>query len=212
MDYLELINKCLVELNYKQVSAFSELIKNDHKKIKNILNILNTEVCSSERWGFLQRKTQILLPKNTGEIENSVDGRIETVIIDGQRYDYYEDFEKFFTDSQPQNTYSLFNDKILFPIFSKDKTVEILYYTKNCAKNSQNVEKAFLENSEDVSLIPEKFVEPVLVYGTCMRLKGSPQHVRFSYWLSMYKEALANMRSRISASMDAVPSVKMFRR
>lgn len=212
MNYLELINKCLVELNYKQASTFAELIKNDHKKIKNILNVLNTEICGSEKWDFLQRRTQISLPKNTGEVENTVDGRIETVIIDGQRYDYHEDFEKFYTDSQPQNTYSLFNDKILFPIFDKNKTVEILYYTKNCAKNSEGVEKSSMENGEDVTLIPENFAEPVLVYGTCMRLKGSPEHVRFSYWLSMYKDALANMRSRVSASIDAVPSVKMYRR
>lgn len=212
MNYLELINKCLVELNYKQVSAFSELIKNDHKKIKNILNILNTEICNSERWNFLQRKAQILLPKNTGEIENIVEGRIETVIIDGQRYDYYDDFEKFFVDAQPQNTYSLFNDKILFPIFNQDKTVEILYYTKNCAKDSEGNEKFTFETGEDSSLIPDEFAEPVLVYGTCMRLKGNPQHIRFSYWLSMYKEALSNMRSKISGSIDAVPSVKMHRR
>lgn len=212
MNYLELINKCLVELNYKQVSAFTELIKNDHKKIKNIMNMLNTEVCSSERWHFLQRKAQLTLPKNTGEIENTIEGRIETVIIDGQRYDYYEDFEKFFVDAQPQNTYSLFNDKILFPVFNQEKTVEILYYTKNCAKNLQGQEKFNLESGDDISLIPESFAEPVLVYGTCMRLKGNPQHVRFSYWLSMYKEALSNMRSRVSSSMDAVPSVKMHRR
>ena len=35
MNYFDLVNKCLVELNYKQVNAFSELTKNDHKKIKN---------------------------------------------------------------------------------------------------------------------------------------------------------------------------------
>lgn len=212
MTYLELINKCLVELNYKQVSAFSELTKNEHKKIKNIINVLNTEICSSDRWNFLQRKASITLPKNTGEIENTIDGRIETVIIDGQRYDYYEDFEKYFTGSQPQNTYSLFNDKILFPIFNKDKTVEILYYTKNCAKDSQGKEKFSLEDAQDSSLIPEIFAEPVLVYGSCLRLKGNVQNIRFSYWMSMYKDALANMRARISASMDASPSVKMFRR
>ena len=212
MTYLELINKCLVELNYKQVVAFSELTKNDHKKIKNILNVLNTEICSSDRWNFLQRKTEIVLPKNTGELENTIDGRIETIIIDGQRFEYYDDFEKFFTDSQPQNTYSLFNDKILLPMFNQNKTVEILYYTKNCAKDSQGKEKFALEVTDDSSLIPDTFAEPVLVYGTCMRLKGNPQHVRFSYWLSMYKDALANMRSRVSPRIDSTPSVKMFRR
>ncbi len=211
MNYLELINKCLIELNYKQVSEFSELIKNEHKKIKNILNVLNAEVCGSERWNFLQRKTEFILPKNTGEILNNVDGRIETIIIDGQRYDYYEDFEKFYTNSQPQNTYSFFNDKILFPIFNQDKNVEILYYTKNCAKNSDGEEKFSLEEGTDSSLIPDVFAESILVYGACMRLKGNPQNVRFSYWLSMYKDALANMRSRISPSIDATPSVKLFR-
>ena len=212
MNYLELINKCLVELNYKQVNAFSELTKNDHKKLKNILNVLNSEICGFDKWSFLLRKKELTLPKTQGEIENSVDGRIETLMIDGAKFDYYQDFEVFFVNSQSQNTYSLFNDKILLPIFSQDKTVEIIYYTKNCAKNSAGEEKFSMEEAEDSSLIPEPFVEPLLVYGACMRLKGNPQHVRFSYWYSMYKDALANMRSRISASMDDIPSVKLHRR
>lgn len=212
MNYLELINKCLVELNYKQVSTFSELTKNEHKKLKNIINTLNTEICTSDRWNFLQRKKQIVLPKNTSEIENTIDGRIESIIIDGQKYEFFEDYEKFFINSQPLNTYSLFNDKILFPMFNQEKNIEVLYFTRFCAKNSEGNEKLFLEDAEDTSLIPDIFAEPVLVYGACMRLKGNPQHIRFSYWLSMYKDALANMRSKISASLDEIPSVKMHRR
>ena len=69
-----------------------------------------------------------------------------------------------------------------------------------------------MTNFDDESLIPENFAEPLLVYGSCMRLKGNPQHIRFSYWLSMYKDSLANMRSRISASIDETPSVKLFRK
>ena len=116
-------------INYKQVGSFSELTKNDHKKLKNILNVLNAEVCGSDRWSFLLRKEEITLPKNTCEIQNTIDGRIETVIVDGAKFDYYEDFEKFFTNAQPMQTYSLFNDKILFPAFDKNKIVEIIYYT-----------------------------------------------------------------------------------
>lgn len=212
MNYLELINKCLVELNYKQVNAFSELTKNDHNKLKNIINVLNSEICSSDRWNFLQRKSEFILPKNTCEFENTIDGRIEALIVNGVRFDYYDDFEKFFVNSQPQNTYSLYNDKILLPMFNKDKKVEVLYYTKNCAKTSDGIEKFSLEDAEDSSLIPEPFAEPLLVYGACMRLKGNPQNVRFSYWMNMYKEALTNMRSRISQSMDETPSVRMYRR
>ena len=56
MNYLEIINKCLVELNYKQVNSFSELTKNEHKKLKNIINIINSEICSLDKWNFLLRK------------------------------------------------------------------------------------------------------------------------------------------------------------
>ena len=212
MNYLELINKCLVELNYKQVNAFSELTKNDHKKLKNILNIVNTDVCGSDRWNFLIRRKTLTIPANTGEIDNTIDGRIETVVVDGAKFEYYADFETFFVNSQPQNTYSLFNDKILFPVFNKDKTLEILYYTKNCVITSQGEEKLLMENEDDSSLIPEPYAEPILVYGACMKLKGNPEHVRFSYWYSMYKEALMNLRSRVSPSIDDVPYVRMFRR
>lgn len=212
MNFLELINKCLVELNYKQVTDFSELTKNEHKKLINILNVLNSEVCSSDRWSFLQRKKSFVLPRNTGEVENTINGKIETLYIDGVKYDYCEDFEKFFQNSQPSNTYSFYDDKILLPVFNQDKNVDILYYTSNYAKDGENNEKAVLENYNDISVIPALFAEPILVYGACMRLKGNPQHIRFNYWLSMYKDALANMRSRISRSADYAPEVKIHRK
>ena len=59
MKYFDLVNKCLVELNYKQVNKFTELTKNDHKKIKNILSLINIEVCNLENWDFKIRKTEI---------------------------------------------------------------------------------------------------------------------------------------------------------
>ena len=76
MNFLELINKCLLELNYKQVSSFAELVKQDHKRIIAILNIINKEICAIENWQFLLRKTKLLIPSNTTEVENPVNGRI----------------------------------------------------------------------------------------------------------------------------------------
>ena len=61
MNFLEIINKCLLELNYKQVNAFSELVKNDHKRIMTILNIINKEICASDGWNFLLRRTSATL-------------------------------------------------------------------------------------------------------------------------------------------------------
>lgn len=212
MNYLDLINKCLIELNYKQVNAFSELTKNEHHKLKNIINIINSEVCTSDKWDFLIRKENLILPKNSGEIENTIDGRIKDIIVNGVKYNYFANFERFFTNSQPTNTYSLFNDKILLPLFNQDKDIEIIYYTKNCVKTQDGMEKLAFETPEDISLIPEPFVEPIIVYGACMRLKGNPQHTRFGYWLSMYKDALANLKSKISKTVDETPVIKISRR
>lgn len=212
MKYLELINKCLVELNYKKVSSFSELIKNEHKKLQNILNVLNSEICTSSKWDFLLRKKEITIPINSPQIDNCIEGKIQTVIIGGEIYEYCADFELFLTNSQPFRTYGLFNDKILLPMFSKEQKAEIVYYTKNCAKNSQGEEKFLMEEADDESLIPQPFSEPLLVYGSCLRLKGNPQNIHFSYWLSMYKDALANLNSRISGCADEAPAVKMSRK
>ena len=173
--------------------------------------MINTEICLSDRWNFLERKITLTLPANTGEIVNTIPGKIEALFIDGQKYEYFQDFEKFFINTQPSGTYSLYDDKILLPIFNHAKEVKILYYTSNCAKTFEGTEKSSLENADDISLIPEVFAEPLLVYGGCMRLKGNPQHIRFSYWLKMYNDALANLRSKISASMDETPNVRMNR-
>lgn len=95
MKFLELINKCLLELNYRQISSFSELIKNDHKRIVSILNVINKEVCHSENWRFLVRRMAITVPAKTTSVKNTVPGRIWYLIIDGQRYKYTEDVEPF---------------------------------------------------------------------------------------------------------------------
>lgn len=212
MNYLQIINKCLVELNYKQVSAFSELVKNDHKKLKNIINVLNADICGHDNWEFLLKKAEIKLPKAESEIKNIIEGKIKAVIVDKVKFNYCEDYEKFFLNKQPSNTFSIFNDKILFPTFNEDKNVEIIYYTKNYAIDENSNEISEMTNGTDSSLIPMPFAEPLLVYGACMRLKGNPQHVRFNYWFGMYKDALANLRSKISVNADYAPSVKLHRR
>lgn len=46
----------------------------------------------------------------------------------------------------------------------------------------------------------------------CMRLKGNPKHARFSYWLSMYKDAFANLKSKVSKTVEEHPTIKISRR
>lgn len=211
MNFLELINKCLLELNYRQINSFSELIKNDHKRIVSILNVINKEICNSESWRFLVRRMTITLPAKTTSVKNTVPGRIWYLIVDGQRYKYTEDVEPFLTSKGLANKYCVCGGKIFMPEFAQDKNVEIIYYSKNCAIDENDNEKENLTEPSDYSLMPMPFAEQILVYGTCMRIKANPQHSKFSYWMSMYKEALLNLKSKSSTSVEAVPCVKMHR-
>lgn len=211
MNYFDLINKCLIELNYKTCSEFTDLVKNDHEKIKSILNIINAEVCGFDTWNFLLRKMQVQLPKNTGEILNNIGGRIHALYIDGTKYKFFDDFEKFLLNQQPSSSYSVFNDKILLPLFDTNKTIDIIYYTNNFAQDAQGYDIASMSAATDLSAIPMPFVEPILVYGTCMRLKGNTEYTKFSYWYGMYKDSLANMRAKIGANAFDAPSIKISR-
>lgn len=211
MNFLELINKCLLELNYRQVNAFSELTKNDHKRIITILNIINKEICATECWNFLLRRTQVNFNANSIEIQNPINGRILYLFIDGKRYEFDENIASFLSGNQKSQTYSIFDNKLLFPKFDKDKKLDIIYYTKNCVQNEQGKEKSDFETSTDKSLIPMPFVEQLLVYGTCMRLKANPQYFKFSYWMSMYKEAMANLKSKSTIATSNTPTIKLSR-
>ena len=211
MNYFELINKCLIELNYKICSKFTDLVKNDHEKIKNILNIINAEVCSFDNWNFLLRKCSISLSKNTGEIINTINGRIHSLYIDDIKYEFFNDFEKFLLNKQPSNTYTVFNDKILLPMFDTNKTIEVIYYTNDFAQNSDGNDISSMSKEGDISVIPIPFAEPILVYGACMRLKGNAENSKFSFWYGMYKDSLSNLRAKIGTSAFETPVIKISR-
>lgn len=211
MNYLEIINKCLMELNYKKVRTFDELIKNDHTKIKNILNIINSEICTFDNWNFLLRKKILKLPKGATEILNTVNGKINTLSIDGQKYVYTQDFEAFVLNKAPKEVYSVLNDMLLLPKFNEDKKLDIIYYTNDFVKSADGTEKMRLEKEDDISQIPDPFAEPLLVYGTCMRMKANPSYSKFSYWLGMYKDNIANMRSKLCTDIQQSPSITLER-
>lgn len=212
MNFLELINKCLLELNYRQISSLSELVKNDQKRIVTILNVINKEICNTESWNFLLRRTTLKLPAKTTEISNTVAGRILYLLIDGQKFKYSEDIEPFLTSNARSGTFSVCADKLLFPKFDTEKTIDIVYYTKNCVTDKNGAEKENFELESDSSLIPMPFAEQLLVYGTCLRLKANPQYIKFTYWMSMYKEALLNLKSKSSAYALTAPVIRLFRR
>ena len=213
MKFLEIVNKCLSELNSKQVNDFSELTKNEHKRLLSAVNLVNKEICNIENWSFLLKRISVDLPAGTKELKNPINGKILHLFIDGIEYFFTENLRPFL---EVKNTdikrYSVLGNNILLPKFEKDKTLDIVYYSANCVVDIENKEKENLENVDDKSLIPMPFVEQLLVYGACLRVKANPQYFKFSFWLSMYKEALLNLKSKATLTVQCTPTINLSRR
>lgn len=195
MNYFELINQCLIELNYKQVTAFENLVKVDHKKLMSIINRVNNEVCSSADWWFKERKTGIVIPDNEIEVDNTISGKINAIVIDGVKYCYFPDYEKFYTQGGISGHFSLFNDKLLLPKFADTKSATVFYSTNDFAVDVNGTAKDEFELETDQSILPEPYALPVVVYGTCMKFKALPSHQRFKFWNAEYIKAIRNMKS-----------------
>ena len=204
MNYLELVNKILIEMNYRTVINFDELVKQDHLKIKQILARVNTEICTSYDWDFLLREKTLLIPPSTSKIVNPIFGRIDSLSIDGVFYRFQPNYKKLLYNESQGYSFSVFDNYILLPKFDEVKTAFVTYYTDNSVVDSNGKEKPVFESESDVSLLPLPYSEMVLVYGTCMKFKGNPSH-----WFSMFNEALANLRAKSVRSSSDFPFISI---
>lgn len=203
MNYLELINKILIEMNYRTVVNFDELVKQDHIKIKQILARVNTEICTSYDWDFLLRETTLEIPSSTSKIVNPIFGRIDSFSVDGVFYRFQPNYKKLLYNESGSHSFSVFDNYILLPKFDEPKTAVVTFYTDNSVVDTNGKEQAVFEYESDVSLLPLPYAEMALVYGTCMKFKGNPNHVKFKYWFSMFNDALANLRAKsVRSSYD----------
>lgn len=59
------------------------LIKNDHEKIKNILNSKARSLLYLDNWNFSFRKAELICQKNISEIQNSISDKDHSIAFDG---------------------------------------------------------------------------------------------------------------------------------
>ena len=211
MKYLELINKCLVELNYREADNWQSLTTNDHKRLKDIIARLNSQICASDDWPFLQRQCGFRLMAGESKIANPVSGNIDVLSINGNEYVYSSNYKTFILNNPIVGCYSVYGDYLYLPSFSEPVDCQILYNSDNSAVDVNQDEKKYLEFEDDESLIPEVFQEPLLIYGACMRLKSNPEHNKFKYWYSMYNNAMSIMRAKTGVTKNASAKINIER-
>lgn len=211
MKFIDIINKCLIELNYREVQSWQALTLNDHKRLIEIVKRLNSQICSADEWPFLQRRCGIRLLGGEKKIVNPITGTLDMVYVDGIEHKYSPNYKTFLMGNPISGCFSTYAEHIYLPKFDRPIICEILYNTDYSAIDASGEEKQYLEVDTDESLIPEVFQEPLLVYGACMRLKGNTEHNKFKYWFAMYNDAMATMRAKSAPSKKQAPTINIER-
>lgn len=209
MNFFEIFNKVLLELNYRPVGDFEHIYKSEHKKILEGINRLNNEVLGGFQWPFLERGTILDTVEGLNIYELPFKGLIKCVYEGDKRILYTPKAEELLTGNILGDYYSTKNGSIIFPKAACDKTYNIVYYTENYAVSADGQFKPDLETATDSSVLPMPFAEHILVYGTCLKAKGNPAYPKFGFWNTMYIQALANLRQKSSQTSECEPYIEL---
>ena len=106
MNYFEIINKVLIELNYDSVSSFADLTRLEHKRLMNIINRLNKEICNlNDKFHFRQMIKEIKLSEDRIEYSLNISGKIMRVLGEQGEYSYHSDYTDFYSSNPPMNAF-----------------------------------------------------------------------------------------------------------
>ena len=209
MNFLELVNLTLQELNFKQVSAFSELVKPDHQKIMTTVSRMNDILLDSCDWQFMLRECVLPVPSEVDSVALPFNMKIKTLSVDGVELFFTDRYEFFLGGKGFSTCYSVFNRNLLLKPAKEPRTVKIAYITQNHAKNAQGEEIPHLVASDDETLLPDEHARTALVYGACVQFKSNPQHPKYRHWLESFTDARAKMRSTNEFVVHQPPEIKL---
>lgn len=209
MKFFDLINLTLQELNYKQVSSFSDLIKPDHKKVVEIVSRMNDILLDSCDWEFMRRELVLDVPANVDRVEIPFEMKIKSVLLDSQSLVFTDECELFLGGKGFSGGYSIFNRQLWFVPKNVARKLKIIYITRNHALDAQGNEIPRLVNGDDVTLVPDEHARTALVYGACVQFKSNPQHPKYRHWLDGFVDARAKMRASLEFVVQQPPKIKL---
>lgn len=194
MNYLEIINATLIELNYVPVNAFGDLNKIEHKRLMNIINRLNKEICNlNSNFYFRQKIKKMSLFADRCEYTKNFSGKINKVIGKNGLYNFEKEYTKFHTNGANTNTYGIYGNKILFN--TQDDKVKIFYSTNDFVIDEYDELKSDFNKETDKSIIPDCFSERLFINGAAYNFKQNTAHPKYVHWKKEYDTAIAELLS-----------------
>ncbi len=202
MNYFEIINAILLELNYSQVSSFDDLTKIEHKRIMDVVNRLNKEVClMSDAFPFRQMINTMKLRTDKKEYDLPFKGKISKIIGKNEKYQYEPDFGKFFQNEFLSNKFGLYGNKVLFS--GINDIVKIFYVSEEFVVDRYGNFKENFVFENDMSIIPANFVERIFVNGGAYNFKQNTAHPKYVHWKKEYDSAIAELVATASKNTGA---------
>lgn len=209
MNYFEIFNKVLMELNYRPVQNFENIYKTEHKKILELINRVNSEVLASYDWVFLERCTFLDVIEHQNIYKLPFLGNIKAVYKDGERLLYTSNSEELLTGRMCGKYYSVSRNSIILEKSDKNAHCKVIYESRNFAVSSDGEFKEKMTEMTDASVLPMPFAEHILVYGTCLKAKANPSYPKFGFWNTMYIQALANLLQKSPQTKECGPFISL---
>ncbi len=207
MNFKDILNAVLLELNYSVPNSFSEFTKPEHLRLKQVVNRMNKEVCSlSDNFYFRQRIKEIELDKETVIYPLNIDGKIVKVISPSCIYKFVPDYNLFFESNVPQNSYSFYGENLL--ISPSSDTVKFFYICSEFVKNKSGELKENFECETDESIIPVSFQERIFINGCAMNFKQNPSHPKYAHWSREYDKAIRTLAGNCKCDISQNTMIK----
>ncbi len=209
MNYFEIFNKVMLELNYRKIAVFANIYKTEHLRILENINRVNADVLSAFEWDFLARRKVLRVEAGEISAKEPVEGKILKVFEGKKRLKYNPFYELFYQNSAPNGAYGVFGDEFLIQKADKPRDFTIFYQTNKIVKRADGTHSEQMTFEDDESLIPQPFAEQILVYGTCIKTKANPNFPKFGVWNSLFKSALVSLRAKSTLTNEDAPSVRL---
>lgn len=192
-SYFEIFSKILDELSWRKVASFEAIEKDEHLRILNLINLTNSQVLNSWVWDFQIEKASIEVKKDNEKVLENFCGKIINIYDGIKKYRYIH--PTLFSKTNRSEIYTTLGDKVLVKPVNFDRKLDIIYIDGHQGRNTQGDKIAKLTDKNDTSIIPVPFCEPILVYGTLIKIKANPSFAKFGFWRAMYYDSIALLRS-----------------
>ncbi len=210
MNYFELFNKVMLELNLTPLSNFENALKSEHLRILENLRRANVEILTKYDWDFMKNQATHELESGENIVAVRHLGTVTRLLCNSCEM-RFAPLRGVFTDAEGLSggEYSIWKDYIILPKSDQKRTVYLEYTSYRFAVDADGSLKANFEAAEDKSILPEPFGDDILVYGATILTKANPKFEKFAFWQKCYNDAVLRLVESEKKSYHKEPCVRL---